>query len=237
MDQARELPKMGQYYGGAAFTLVLLPDVTEPQQTLTPIPWQVIDADEHRTKNKKLIEQYVQCQWLKRIWTVQEAWLARKLVFKIARGGLVRGDYLELLRTIGPITENYGPVPVCLEWMNIGPALVMGACTGDLIVPGETPTLLTRPAGSLPQDNDGTGLQARTTSLYRALRLSNGRGCDPKNPSGKLIGLLGMVDQGDKLTTEAVQRQTVNEAPTEGNLEQAFRLAVEMGMLGAENLL
>lgn len=239
MDQARELPRMGQYYGGAAFTLVLLPDVTEPQRTPNPIPWQVIDADAHRKTNKRLLQQYIQCQWLKRIWTMQEAWLARKLVFKTygARGGLVRGDYLELLRTTGPVIGRYGPVPFCLEWMNIGPTLVIGACTGDLITPHETPTLLTRPAGSLSQNNDGRELQSRTTSLYRALRLCNGRGCDPKMPSGKLIGLLGMVDQGDKLTAETVQAATSEDRPPEGNPEQAFRLAVSMRMLGPEVLL
>lgn len=238
-DKARELPKMGQYYGGAAFTLVLLPDVTEPQTTLSPIPWQVFDAGAHHKINRRLIEQYVHCQWLKRIWTMQEAWLARKLVFKTygPQGGLVRGDYLELLRTTAPIIEQYGPLPVCLEWMNIGPTLVMGACTGDLIIPRETPTLLTRPAGSLLYDNNGMGLQARTTSLPRALRLCNGRGCDPRKPSGKLLGLLGMVDQGDKLTTEAIGIATARDAPMEGNPEQAFRLAVEMRMIGAEILL
>lgn len=166
---------------------------------------------------------------------MQEAWLARKLVFKTG-AGLVRGDYLELLRVSGPVTQK-GSVTACLEWMNIGPALVLGAATGDLVVPGdasETPTLLTRPAGILLLDNDGTGLQARTISLHRALRLSIGRKCDPRKPSGKLIGLLGMVDRGDELTEPAVAREP---AAPEGNPEQTLRLAVEMRILGPEIML
>lgn len=242
-DKARELPKMGQYYAGAAFTLVLLPDVNELQKTPTPKPWQVFDAKAHREANKKLVRQYIDCVWLKRIWTVQEAWLARKLVFKTggAGGELIRGDYLELLRTIGPVIDTHGAVPVCLEWMNIGPTLVMGGCTGDLITPGDTATLLTRPAGSLLQHNDGTGLQARTTTLQRALRLCYGRGCAPKKPSGKLIGLLGMVTGGDELTSaimvEAAQEAIRSGLSLDSKPEQAFKVAVNMGRLGAEIML
>lgn len=235
-DKARELPKMGQYYGGAAFTLVLLPDVTASQKTPTPVPWQIFDAKAHRESNKKMRSQYINCRWLRRIWTMQEAWLARKLVFQTG-AGLVRGDYLELLRVSEHMTEK-SPVPACLEWMNIGPALVLGAATGDLVVPDDardTPTLLTRPAGSLLQGNDGTGLQARTASLHRTLRLSVGRRCDPGKPSGKLIGLLGMVDRGDELTEQAVAQAPA--AALEGDPEQVFRLAVKMGILGPEIML
>lgn len=248
-DKARELPKMGQYYAGAAFTIVLLPDVKEPQKTPTPKPWQVFDAKAHWEANARLVKQYINCVWLKRIWTVQEAWLARKMVFKTggAGGELIRGDYLELLRTIGPVIDKHGAVPVCLEWMNIGPTLVMGACTGDLITPGDTATLLTRPAGSLLQHNDGTGLQARTTTLQRALRLCYGRGCAPTKPSGKLIGLLGMVTGGDELTSsimeeaeqEAVKSGAIaKNAPfLESRPEQAFKVAVNMRRLGPEIML
>lgn len=222
-DKARELPKMAQYYGGAAFTVALLRDVTERLATPAPIPWQVIDVRAHREANKRLLAQYTQSRWLTRIWTMQEAWLAKKLVLKTAHE-LVPGDYLELLRTAQSVVADYGAVPMCLEWLNVGPSLVLGACTGNLISPGETPSLLTRPAGSLLQGNNGNGLQARTTTLQRALRLSNRR--HAKLPADRLIGLLGMVDQGWKLAAAAFK------SPEDG-----FALAVAERMVGPEIML
>ncbi|KAI0126956.1 heterokaryon incompatibility protein-domain-containing protein [Xylariales sp. AK1849] len=252
-DKDNELPKMAQYYGEAAFTVALLPDVNELQVTPTPIPWQVIDVKAHYSANKKLVEQYAECEWLKRIWTMQEAWLARKLVIKTGRE-MVRGDYLELLRTARTVIDQYSAVPICLEWMNIGPSLVMGACTGNLLFPGETPSLLTRAAGSLFHGDLGRGLQTRSTTLLRALRLSNGRNASV--PADRLIGLLGMVEQGEMLA-KAVRKKRKTEAEREKSLTQfskpgevrkskgilpmppevVFRLAAEMGMLGPEIML
>lgn len=240
-DKLKELPKMGDYYGGAAFTIALLPDVTARLKTPVPIPWQVIDADAHRKENSELISQYTRCRWMRRIWTMQEAWLARKLVVMTGgkNGQLIRGDYLELLRASGATIEQYGALPMCLEWFNTGPSLLMGACTGHLITPGETPTLLTRPAGSVLLNDDGTGLQARTTTLQRALRLSNGRSAT--NPKDTLVGLLGMVDGGRELQVSLGnadgQHNTVAGKSDAQSPERAFILAAKKGMLGPEIML
>lgn len=248
-DKSREIPNMARYYGEAAFTVALLPDVTEPQATPTPIPWQVIDIKAHYKSNKRLIGQYARCKWLSRIWTMQEAWLAKKLLIKTDKE-LIRGDYLELLRTSRTIVKQYGSVPVCLEWMNIGPSLVLGACTGNILVPGEIPSLLTRPAGSLLHNNNGMGLQPRTTTLLRALRLSNGRNATVQ--ADRLVGLLGMVEQGHNLAKkirlkmdEDEGRLSLSSLPSlRGKThsqyidpEDVFELAAQQRMLGPEIML
>lgn len=240
-DKLNELPNMGNYYGGAAFTLALLPDVTARLKTPVPIPWQVIDVDAHRKENSELVSQYTKCRWMRRIWTMQEAWLARKLVVMTGgkNGQLIRGDYLELLRTSAATIEQYGALPMCLEWFNTGSSLLMGACTGHLITPGETPTLLTRPAGSVLLNDDGSGLQARRTTLQRALRLSNGRSAT--NPKDTLVGLLGMVDGGEELQVslgdEERQQRTEATRKDAQSPERGFILAAKKGMLGPEIML
>ncbi|KAI0153790.1 heterokaryon incompatibility protein-domain-containing protein [Pestalotiopsis sp. NC0098] len=246
-DMSTELPKMARYYGEAAFTVALLRDVDERQRTRTPVPWQVVDIEAHYRANEKLIQSYSKCKWLSRIWTMQEAWLAKRLIVKTKKD-FIRGDYLELLRMSQIVVKQYKDVavPMCLEWMNIGPSLVLGACTGNLLIPGEIPSLLTRPGGSLLQNNSGDGLQTRTTTLLRALRLSNGRNATLQ--ADRLIGLLGMVEQGEKLAEKVSQfkeegkrtviKRLTNAAHTQAiNPVEVFKLAASQRMLGPEIML
>ncbi|KAL1883309.1 hypothetical protein Daus18300_000367 [Diaporthe australafricana] len=77
-DKAREVPRMDEYYSGANLVVALLPDVDVAPGLMSLIQGTVV-----KTAGNALLRLYAllrSSKWIHRVWTFQEAALARRLL-------------------------------------------------------------------------------------------------------------------------------------------------------------
>jgi hypothetical protein len=111
-ERNQEVPKMGQYYGNAAVTLISIQSKINEKKPLT------ID----------IIEKIIQSEWFRRSWTFQEGWLSKNTLFMfddmLVDGRSLAADwilyqpaYSEYSRaSLGEISEGSVKVATPIGW-------------------------------------------------------------------------------------------------------------------------
>jgi hypothetical protein len=79
-EKNHEIRRMRDYYKNAAQVLVLVPDVTSLARFDMASTDQLVHVDAAINASRDVLKEFVSCQWLKRVWTLQEAWVARQCV-------------------------------------------------------------------------------------------------------------------------------------------------------------
>ncbi|RHZ46913.1 HET domain protein [Aspergillus thermomutatus] len=79
-EKNAEIKRMRDYYKNAAQVLVLVPDVTSLASFNVASADQLIHVDAALNASRDVLKEIVSCEWLKRVWTFQEAWVARQCV-------------------------------------------------------------------------------------------------------------------------------------------------------------
>jgi Heterokaryon incompatibility protein (HET) len=79
-EKNAEIKRMRDYYKNAAQVLVLLPDVTSLARIDVASTDQLIHVDAALNASRDVLKEISSCEWLKRVWTFQEAWVARQCV-------------------------------------------------------------------------------------------------------------------------------------------------------------
>lgn len=95
-DKAAELPKMRDYYAMAACVAVILPRMAAKMRAQPASKESVFYQATHVHANFDWLLDFSRQEWLRRIWTFQEATLARNTVVFTPRD-VVNGAYVELL--------------------------------------------------------------------------------------------------------------------------------------------
>ncbi|KAM0743792.1 hypothetical protein ACQRIT_001106 [Beauveria bassiana] len=110
-DKAREIPCMGDYYSGAGACLVLTGPSAKPFKCVPRQSGVILSAFQQVSLNSVAIESLVQSRWADRVWTLQEALMARQVIYA-HQGQLIDGDFVsELLAYINSAT--FVIVPGC----------------------------------------------------------------------------------------------------------------------------
>ncbi|MCE8163468.1 MAG: HET domain-containing protein [Candidatus Moeniiplasma glomeromycotorum] len=111
-ERNQEVPKMGQYYGNAAVTLISIQSEINENKPLT------ID----------IVEKIIRSEWFRRSWTFQEGWLSKHTIFMfddmLVDGRTLAADwilyqpaYSEYSRaSLGEISEGSVKVATPLGW-------------------------------------------------------------------------------------------------------------------------
>ncbi|KAI1422023.1 hypothetical protein F5Y12DRAFT_800147 [Xylaria sp. FL1777] len=79
-DKEKQLSRMGDYYEGAQLVVVLIPEITERWRGLIEVRGQLIHAEAMISVNLNFLIQYKKSQWLERMWTFQEGYMARNIL-------------------------------------------------------------------------------------------------------------------------------------------------------------
>jgi hypothetical protein len=88
----REISRMGDYYGNAALTLAMLPDINMGVETcLTSYNDTTVAAD-WISMACKLAQQIIDSEWLSRVWAFQESILSPNLLVLGSNGFMSRTD-------------------------------------------------------------------------------------------------------------------------------------------------
>lgn len=95
-EKAAELRKMREYYALASCVAIILPRMTAKMRAQPASKESVFDLHTHVEANFDWLLDFIRQDWLRRIWTFQEATLARHTVVLTPRD-VVNGAYVELL--------------------------------------------------------------------------------------------------------------------------------------------
>lgn len=179
-DKEKEIPRMGDYYLGAAVTLAMLPDVAIPkvlqQWALRDVQYRPVETaiELRRTVEKSM--------WHTRAWTLQEALLSRNLAVRTA-DCTVNLQTLEVMAGFGdkakvPLmvatTSQHREMTLSVEW-------------------GATPPTCRRDGRSVRMynDDDFVGGKGTLTPLEVAKRLKNREATQQHD---MVYAVLGLID-------------------------------------------
>lgn len=109
-DKAREIHRMGEYYSGASACLVLTR--REGMKHFQCVPQQdgvVLSSLQQVELDQDAIYSLLRCEWVKRVWTLQETLLSRQVIYVIG-DQLIDGDFItELMAYVSTSSMKTSP--------------------------------------------------------------------------------------------------------------------------------
>ncbi|KAL4874397.1 heterokaryon incompatibility protein-domain-containing protein [Aspergillus karnatakaensis] len=221
-EKNAEIKRMRDYYKSAAQVLVLLPDVTGSVGFDVVSADQMICVDAALNTSTAVLKEILACGWLKRVWTFQEAWVARQCVLCTA-GQMLDGTVMDALLGMRKYEAVARPRVMCVGSKAIGNAAVANPNTvvweGSLrhrqTVVGSTERWMLL---SWPSEFEPPRL-----TLVQAWEASRGR--DTVNEEDRVYALLSSVEGGDRVPVNRGR-----------SLQEVIQDCVEAGIVGADLL-
>ncbi|KAL4899789.1 hypothetical protein BDW74DRAFT_107689 [Aspergillus multicolor] len=196
-EKNAEIKRMRAYYKDATQVLVLLPDVTSLARFDVVSANQLIQVDAALNASRNVLKEFASCRWLKRVWTFQEAWVARQCVL-CTREQILDGTVLDALSGLLKYETVNRPRLMCISSKMIASPVVTNP--NILVWDG---CLRPRQAyiGSLEKSifrSHDEDHNPRRLTLVQAWEASSGR--DTENEEDRVYALLSSVEGGDQVT-------------------------------------
>ncbi|KAL4916356.1 heterokaryon incompatibility protein-domain-containing protein [Aspergillus aurantiobrunneus] len=198
-EKNAEIKRMRDYYKSAAQVLVLLPDVTSTASFNVVSSDQLLHVDKALNAATEVLKQFVSCGWLKRVWTFQEAWVARQCVF-CTRGQLLDGTIMDALLGLRKYEAVSRPRIMCVSSKAIASAVVANP---NLVVWDRLLRQRQTVVGSTERwmlHNSLESYEPPRLTLVQAWEASSGR--DTANEEDRVYALLSSVQGGDKVKVD-----------------------------------
>ncbi|KAL4860599.1 hypothetical protein BDV12DRAFT_181336 [Aspergillus spectabilis] len=195
-EKNAEIKRMRDYYKSAAQVLVLLPDVTSLVSFNVVSSDQLMHVDGALNASREVLEETVACEWLKRVWTFQEAWVARQCVL-CTREQMLDGTMMDALLGLRKYEAVSRPRVMCVGSKAIGNPVVANPNTvvweGSLrqrqTVVGSTERWMLQ--------NGLSEYEPPRLTLVQAWEASKGR--NTMNEEDRVYALLSSVEGGDRV--------------------------------------
>ncbi|EAW13658.1 HET domain protein [Aspergillus clavatus NRRL 1] len=217
-----EIKRMRDYYKNAAQVLVLLPDVTSLASFDVVSTDQLIHVDAALNASRDVLKEIASCQWLKRVWTFQEAWVARQCVF-CTQEQMLDGTVMDSLSGLLKYQAVNRPKLMCVASKSIGNPVVANPNT--VVWDG-----VLRQRQTVVGSTDRWALQSGFNeyepprlTLVQAWEASKGR--DTMNEEDRVYALLSSVEGGDRVKVDRGR-----------SLMDVIQDCVEAGIVGADLL-
>ncbi|KAL5334508.1 heterokaryon incompatibility protein-domain-containing protein [Aspergillus crustosus] len=195
-EKNAEIKRMRDYYKGAAQVLVLLPDVTSRVGFNVVSANQLIHVDGALNASAEVLKEIPACEWLKRVWTFQEAWVARQCVL-CTREQMLDGTVMDALLGLCKYEAVSRPRVMCVGSKAIGNPVITNPNTvvweGSLrqrqTVVGSTERWMLQ--------NGLNGYEPPRLTLVQAWEAARGR--NTMNEEDRVYALLSSVEGGDRV--------------------------------------
>ncbi|KAL6238875.1 hypothetical protein BDW75DRAFT_189404 [Aspergillus navahoensis] len=195
-EKNAEIKRMRDYYKNATQVLVLLPDVISLARFDVVSANHLIHVDAALNASRDLLRQFTSCLWLKRVWTFQEAWVARQCVL-CTREQMLDGTVIDALAGMLKYATVDRPRLMCIASKLIASPVV--ANPNIVVWDG---CLRPRQAfvGSIEKSifrSRRDEHEPRRLTLVQAWEASSGR--DTENEEDRVYALLSSVEGGDRV--------------------------------------
>ncbi|KAL2817968.1 heterokaryon incompatibility protein-domain-containing protein [Aspergillus cavernicola] len=195
-EKNAEIKRMRDYYKSAAQVLVLLPDVTSLVSFNVVSTDQLMHVDGALNASREVLKEVLSCEWLKRVWTFQEAWVARQCVL-CTREQMLDGTMMDALIGLRKYEAVSRPRVMCVGSKAIGNPVVTNPNTvvweGSLrqrqTVVGSTERWMLQ--------NGLNEYEPPRLTLIQAWEASRGR--NTMNEEDRVYALLSSVEGGDRV--------------------------------------
>jgi hypothetical protein len=198
-EKNTEIKRMRDYYKNAAQVLVLLPDVTSLASFDVASADQLIHVDAAVNASRDVLKEFVSCEWLKRVWTFQEAWVARQCVL-CTKEQMLDGTVMDALLGLLKYEAVNRPRVMCITNKSIANPVVANPNTvvwDGLIRQRQTVV------GSTERwilQSGQNGYEPPRLTLVQAWEASQGR--DTTNEEDRVYALLSSVEGGDRVKVD-----------------------------------
>ncbi|KAL4770432.1 heterokaryon incompatibility protein-domain-containing protein [Aspergillus nidulans var. acristatus] len=195
-EKNAEIKRMRDYYKNATQVLVLLPDVTSLARFDVVSADHLIHVDAAINASRDVLKEFTSCLWLKRVWTFQEAWVAKQCVL-CTREQMLDGTVIDALIGMLRYASVDRPRLMCITSKMIASPVV--ANPNIVVWDG---CLRPRQAfiGSIDKSIFRSSFdehEPRLLTLVQAWEASSGR--DTVNEEDRVYALLSSVEGGDRV--------------------------------------
>lgn len=198
-EKNAEIKRMRDYYKNAAQVLVLLPDVTSLARVDVASTDQLIHVDAALNASRNVLKEISSCEWLKRVWTFQEAWVARQCVL-CTQEQMLDGMVMDALLGMLKYEAVNRPRVMCVASKSISNPVVANPNTvvwEELL--RQRQTVVGSTDRWLLQSEQNEHEPPRLT-LVQAWEASRGR--NTMNEEDRVYALLSSVEGGDKVKVD-----------------------------------
>ncbi|KAK9578636.1 hypothetical protein V6Z92_009307 [Aspergillus fumigatus] len=198
-EKNKEIKRMRDYYKNAAQVLVLVPDVTSLARFDVASTDQLIHVDAAINASRDVLKQFVSCEWLKRVWTFQEAWVARQCVL-CTKEQMLDGTVMDALLGLLKYEAVNRPRVMCITSKSIANPVVANPNT--VVWEGVLSNRQTV-VGSIDRWILQSGrrvYEPPRLTLVQAWEASQGR--NTVNEEDRVYALLSSIEGGDRVTVE-----------------------------------
>lgn len=198
-EKNAEIKRMRDYYKSAALVLVLLPDVASMASFDVMSSDQLLHVDGALQAARDVLKEIISCEWLKRVWTFQEAWVARQCVF-CTQQQLLDGTIMDSLIGLRKYEAVTRPRIMCVSSKAIGSAVVANP---NLVIWDGLLRQRQTVVGSTERwmlHNILESYEPLRLTLVQAWEASSGR--NTTNEEDRVYALLSSVEGGDKVKVD-----------------------------------
>ncbi|KAL5050737.1 hypothetical protein BDW71DRAFT_105463 [Aspergillus fruticulosus] len=195
-EKNAEIKRMRDYYKNATQVLVLLPDVTSLARFDVVSANHLIHVDAALNASRDVLRQFTSCLWLKRVWTFQEAWVARQCVL-CTREQMLDGTAIDALIGMLKYATADRPRLMCIASRLIASPVVANpniVVWDGCLRPRQTFVGSIEKSIFLSRHDEH---EPRRLTLVQAWEASSGR--DTENEEDRVYALLSSVEGGDRV--------------------------------------
>ncbi|RLL93545.1 hypothetical protein CFD26_102342 [Aspergillus turcosus] len=198
-EKNTEIKRMRDYYKNAAQVLVLMPDVMSLASFDVASTDQLIHVDAALNASRDALKEIASCEWLKRVWTFQEAWVARQCVL-CTKEQMLDGTVMDALLGLLKYEAVNRPRVMCITNKSVANPVVANPNTvvWDGIIRQRQTVVGSTERWILQSGRNG--YEPPRFTLVQAWEASWGR--NTTNEEDRVYALLSSVDGGDRVQVE-----------------------------------
>jgi hypothetical protein len=198
-EKNTEIKRMRDYYKNAAQVLVLMPDVTSLASFDVASSDQLMHVDAAVNASRDVLKEIASCEWLKRVWTFQEAWVARQCVL-CTKEQMLDGTVMDALLGLLKYEAVNRPRVMCVTSKSIANPVVANPSTvvWDGVIRQRQTVVGSTERWVLQSGQNG--YEPPRLTLVQAWEASRGR--NTMNEEDRVYALLSSVEGGDRVQVE-----------------------------------